>query len=103
MESCCTGILQEDSSSPGSPDSTGEAAEDTQKLNTQQLQQELQTAQAKVASIQREADQAKQTAGTELALMRRQLTSCQAALAEAEQVVWPQPYCVWPSCPGIPL
>ena len=55
------------------------------------LQEQLASALQRVAVAEKEAAAAKEAAGTELALMRRQLTSSQAGLAEAEQVckAWP--------------
>ena len=50
------------------------------------LQEQLTSALQRVAVAEKEAAAAKEAAGTELALMRRQLTSSQAGLAEAEQV-----------------
>lgn len=82
------GSLQEESSSQADPDPPGpdELHEESPDMAIQQLQHELQTALTDLKSVEREAEVAKEAAGTELVLMRRQLTSCQAALVEAEQV-----------------
>lgn len=81
-------LLQEEGSSQADLDQPGpdKLREESADMAIQQLQHELQTALANLKSIEREAEVAKEAAGTELVLMRRQLTSCQAALVEAEQV-----------------
>lgn len=86
---CCAGVLQEESSSQAISDtlSPNGLHNQSRDRDAERLQDELQTALTKISSVEREAELAKQAAGTELVLMRRQLTSCQAALAEAEQVV----------------
>lgn len=82
------GSLQEEPSSQADLDQPGpdELHEETSDLEIKRLQDELEGALNEVKSIEREAEVAKEAAGTELVLMRRQLTSCQAALVEAEQV-----------------
>ena len=75
-------MLLEDDGEAAAPQRHGAGEE----LKDVRLQGELQAALTKISSIEKEAELAKQAAGTELVLMRRQLTSCQAALAEAEQV-----------------
>ena len=82
-------MLQEESSSQAVSDplQSNGLHNQSRGLDAEHLQEELQTALTKISSVEREAELAKQAAGTELVLMRRQLTSCQAALAEAEQVV----------------
>ena len=87
----CAGTLQEESSSQAGADSPNsqDSHAAIRDLDVERLQDELQTALNKISSVEREAELAKQAAGTELVLMRRQLTSCQAALAEAEQVLQP--------------
>ena len=82
------GLLQEESSSKADLDQPGsdELHEESPDMTFQQLQHELHTALHDLKSVEREAEVAKEAAGTELVLMRRQLTSCQAALVEAEQV-----------------
>ena len=82
------GSLQEESSSQAHLDQPGPDAlhEESPDTAIQRLQHELQTALNDLKSVEREAEVAKEAAGTELVLMRRQLTSCQAALVEAEQV-----------------
>lgn len=60
--------------------------EESSGMAIQRLQQELQTALSDIKAVEREAEVAKEATGTELVLIRRQLTSCQAALVEAEQV-----------------
>lgn len=83
MISSFVGSLQEESSLQADLDRPGASGPDTA---IQQLQHQLQTALNDLKSVEREAEVAKEAAGTELVLMRRQLTSCQAALVEAEQV-----------------
>lgn len=82
------GSLQEETSSQADQDQRGpdELHQETSHPEIVRLQDELQSALNEVKSIEREAEVAKEAAGTELVLMRRQLTSCQAALVEAEQV-----------------
>lgn len=69
-------------------DASDEAEEEEQGGTAQvwTLQQQLKSALQRVSAAEKEAAAAKEAAGAELALMRRQLTSSQAALAEAEQV-----------------
>lgn len=83
------GSLQEETSSQADQDQRGpdELHQETSHPEIVRLQDELQSALNEVKSIEREAEVAKEAAGTELVLMRRQLTSCQAALVEAEQRV----------------
>ena len=64
---------------------THEASEGS-PAKVQALQQQLDSALQRAASAEKAAQSAKEAAATELALMRRQLTSAQAALTEAEQV-----------------
>lgn len=70
-------------------DASDEAEEEEQGGTAQvwALQQQLKSALQRVSAAEKEAAAAKEAAGAELALMRRQLTSSQAALAEAEQRV----------------
>ena len=72
-----------DSIANGSPQ---EAQEQASADQVSGLQEQLASALQRVAAAEKEAAAAKEAAGTELALMRRQLTSSQAGLAEAEQV-----------------
>lgn len=82
------GSLQEESTSQGDLDrpDPDDLQEESSGMAIQRLQQELQTALSDIKAVEREAEVAKEATGTELVLIRRQLTSCQAALVEAEQV-----------------
>ncbi len=64
-----------------------EGQESGSTAQVEELQQQLGSAMQRVSAAEKEAAAAKEAAGTELALMRRQLTSSQAALAETEQVL----------------
>ncbi|KAL3133889.1 hypothetical protein ABBQ32_008347 [Trebouxia sp. C0010 RCD-2024] len=83
------GSLQDETSSQADQDQhdPGGLHQETSDPEIKRLQDELQSALNEVKSVEREAEVAKEAAGTELVLMRRQLTSCQAALVEAEQRV----------------
>ena len=87
---CNVGSLQQEIGSQADLDQhdPDELHEETSELEIKRLQDELQSALNEVKSMEREAEVAKEAAGTELVLMRRQLTSCQAALDEAEQVFY---------------
>lgn len=88
------GSLQDETSSQADQDQhdPGGLHQETSDPEIKRLQDELQSALNEVKSVEREAEVAKEAAGTELVLMRRQLTSCQAALVEAEQVFSPPMY-----------
>ena len=80
---------------PAEPGSPGASASSDSKpgqgsgstAQADALQEQLASALQRVVAAEKEAAAAKEAAGTELALMRRQLTSSQAALADAEQVL----------------
>jgi len=82
-------MLEEASSQEGAGDLDSEGEEGQEEVTSSQvaaLQEQMVSAMQRVSAAEKEAAAAKEAAGTELALMRRQLTSSQAALAEAEQV-----------------
>ena len=90
------GLPEEDASTNGNTDeaqaSAGPQTEATQASpraspgKAQTMQRQLDSALQRATIAEKAAAAAKEAAATELALMRRQLTSAQAALAEAEQV-----------------
>ena len=71
-------------SSDSSRHASGDDQASSAKLHA--LQKQLDAALQRAASAEKAVVSAKEAAATELALMRRQLTSAQAAHAEAEQV-----------------
>ena len=84
-----TGMLEESSSQEAAGDMESEEEQSEEEATSSQvaaLQEQMVFAMQRVSAAEKEAAAAKEAAGTELALMRRQLTSSQAALAEAEQV-----------------
>lgn len=84
------GTLAEASSPEAAADISSEGENEQDEATSSQvaaLQEQMVAAMQKVSAAEKEAAAAKEAAGTELALMRRQLTSSQAALADAEQVL----------------
>ncbi|KAL0045620.1 hypothetical protein WJX82_011651 [Trebouxia sp. C0006] len=82
------GMLEESSSQEAAGDMESEEEQSEEEATSSQvaaLQEQMVSAMQRVSAAEKEAAAAKEAAGTELALMRRQLTSSQAALAEAEQ------------------
>ncbi|DBA75236.1 hypothetical protein WJX77_011618 [Trebouxia sp. C0004] len=82
------GMLEEASSQEAAADMDSEEEQSQEQDTSSQvaaLQEQMVSALQRVSAAEKEAAAAKEAAGTELALMRRQLTSSQAALAEAEQ------------------
>lgn len=84
------GTLVEASSPEAAADISSEGEDEQDEATPSQvaaLQEQMVAAMQRVSAAEKEATAAKEAAGTELALMRRQLTSSQAALADAEQVL----------------
>ena len=84
------GTLVEASSPEAAADISSEGEDEQDEATSSQvaaLQEQMIAAMQRVSAAEKEATAAKEAAGTELALMRRQLTSSQAALADAEQVL----------------
>lgn len=82
-------MLEEATNQEAAADMDSEEIKGQEEVHSSQvaaLQEQMVSAMQRVSAAEKEAAAAKEAAGTELALMRRQLTSSQAALAEAEQV-----------------
>lgn len=82
------GTLVEASSPEAAADISSEGEDEQDEATSSQvaaLQEQMIAAMQRVSAAEKEATAAKEAAGTELALMRRQLTSSQAALADSEQ------------------
>ncbi|KAL0028321.1 hypothetical protein WJX79_010343 [Trebouxia sp. C0005] len=83
-----SGMLEEATNQEAAADMDSEEIKGQEEVHSSQvaaLQEQMVSAMQRVSAAEKEAAAAKEAAGTELALMRRQLTSSQAALAEAEQ------------------